>query len=161
MIDDAQVRAQASALATRLLQFLLDNLWNVVLPDGSISTTFVIRPDEELALLQVGRHLNPAQFGSIYNKLSGSASLVPLLIAYDVADPSASYYKFNLDAISFDHLLPLETNFFHKLFYNIAYDTFRATVASHQNAHFNMIDRVIRGPNAQRDAETADYLDQW
>jgi hypothetical protein len=161
MIDDAQVRAQASAVVTRLLQFLLNNLWNVVLPDGSISTTFAIRPDEQLALLQIGRHLNPAQFGAVYSKLAGSAPLVPLPIAYDVADPSGSYYKFNLDAISFDHLLPLESNFFRKIFYNTAYDTFRAAVDGHRNAHFNMIDRVVRGPNAQRDAETVSFLEQW
>jgi hypothetical protein len=161
MIDDAGVRAQASALATRLLQFLVDRLWNVVLPDGSISTTFLIRPDEQLALLQVGRHLNSGQFGSVYNKLAGEAVLVPVPVSVDVADPSGSYYKFNLDAINFDHLLPLESNFFRRLFYGVAYDTFRATVSGHQNAHFNMIDRVVHGGDRRRDSDTATFLDQW
>ncbi len=60
MIDDPGVRAEASALATRLLQFLIDARWNIIMPDFSVSTTFLIRPDQQLALLQVGRHLNPA-----------------------------------------------------------------------------------------------------
>lgn len=115
MIDDADVRAQASALATRLLQPLIDHLWNVVMPDGSISTTFLIRPDEQVALLQVGRHLNSTRFGSEYTKVAGEAPLVPIAVGVDAADPSGSYYKFNLDAINFDHLLPLESNFFRKL----------------------------------------------
>ena len=161
MIDDPDIRGQASALATRLLQFLTDHLWNVVLPDGSISTTFLIRPDERLALLAVGRHMNSAKFSSEYGKAASEAPLVPVAIGVDAADPSSSYFKFNLDAISFDHLLPLESSFFRKLFYGIGYDTFRATVSGHQNAHFNMIDRVVHGADSKRDAETAIFLDQW
>lgn len=161
MIDDPDVRAQAAALATRLLQFLEAHLWNIVLPDDSISTTFLIRPDEQLALLQVGRHLNPARFGSDYSKLASEAPLVPVAVGVDSADSSSSYFKFNLDAIDFDHLLPLESSFFRKLFYSAAYDTYRSTVAGHQNAHFNMIDRVVHGANKTRDAQTAVFLDQW
>jgi len=161
MIDDPGVRSQASALATRLLQFLLDRAWNVIMPDGSISTTFLIRPDQQLALSQVGRHLNSGHFGGEYRKISNEASLVPIPLAVDAFDPSSSYFKFNLDAINFDHLLPLETNFIHRVFYETGYDTFRAVVAGHQNPHFNMIDRVVHGPNAQRDTDTAAFLDQW
>jgi hypothetical protein len=161
MIDDPDVRNQAATLATRMLQFLTDSLWNVVMPDGSISTTFLIRPDEQLELLQVGRHLNSAKFGSEYSKVASEAPLVPVAVGVDAADASSSYYKFNLDAIGFDHLLPLENSFLRKLFYSAAYDTFRATVSGHQNAHFNMIDRVVHGANKTRDAQTADFLDQW
>ena len=161
MIDDPGVRSQASTLATRLIESLVNHLWNVVMPDGSISTTFVIRPDQQLGILQIGRHLNSAQFGSLYSKLSGTASLVPIPLAVDAADPSGAYYKFNLDVINFDHLLPLESNFFRKLFYSTGYDTVRATIAGHQNPHFNMIDRVIHGANSHRDADTGVFLDQW
>ncbi len=161
MIDDPSVRNQAAALTTRLVQFLVDHLWNVVMPDGSISTTFIIRPDQQLALAQVARHVNSAQFGSIYNKLAGAAPLVPVPLSVDAADPTGSYFKFNLDAINFDHLLPLESNFIRKLFYSAAYDTFRGTVDGHQNAHFNMIDRAIHGPNPKRDADTVQFLNEW
>jgi hypothetical protein len=46
MVSDQSVRNWCSYLITRLLQNLLDNVWNVVMPDGAISTTFLIRPDE-------------------------------------------------------------------------------------------------------------------
>ena len=54
MVSDQTVRNWVSYLATRLLNNLLDNFWNIVLPDGSISTTFLIRPDQQLSLLLVG-----------------------------------------------------------------------------------------------------------
>ena len=37
----------------------------------------------------------------------------------------------------------------------------RDRTAPHGNAHFNMIDHVLRGPDAARDAETPVLLDQW
>jgi hypothetical protein len=161
MIDDPALKTQSAALITRMLNFLQGNLWNIVLPDGSISTTFLIRPDEQLAALQIGRHVNSAAFGPAYSRVASEAPLVPVAIGVDSADSTGSYFKFNLDAIDFDHLLPQESNWFRKLFYNAAYDTYRATVSGHQNAHFNMVDRAVRGPNAARDAETAALLDQW
>jgi len=161
LIGDAQVRADSAALATRLLQFLVDHAWNVVQPDGTISTTFLIRPDEQLTLLQIGRHLNPAKFDSLYSTFSAEAPLMGIPIGVDDSDPRSSYFKFNLDAIDFDHLLPLESGSFDKFFYKEAYGSFRGTVAGHQNAFFNMIDRAINGPNPQRDADTISYLEQW
>src|SRR5207342_49638 len=41
------------------------------------------------------------------------------------------------------------------------YDLLRRTTDDHGNAHFNMIDRALKGPDARRDAETVDLLDQW
>ena len=58
------------ALVTRLLNFLTGHAWNIVMPDGTITTTFIIRPDEQLGLLQIGRQVNPTQFGSAYQSLA-------------------------------------------------------------------------------------------
>jgi hypothetical protein len=161
MIDDANLRNEASWLTTRLIKNLESHLWNIVMPDGSISTTFLIRPDQQLGIAQIGRHVNSAAFGSLYNALSAEAVTVEIPLAVDAADSTGSYYKFNLDSINFEHLLPLEGNIFRKFFYNAAYDTFHGVISGHQNAHFNMIDRVVRGANAARDAQTAIFLDQW
>lgn len=54
MVADQTVRNWVSYLATRLLNHVLDHLWNIVLPDGSISATFLIRPEQQLSLLLVG-----------------------------------------------------------------------------------------------------------
>jgi hypothetical protein len=45
--------------------------------------------------------------------------------------------------------------------YVSAYNTLRKCTGSHQNAHFNMIDRALNGPTATRDADTQRYLDLW
>ncbi len=60
MVDDAGVRSDIAALGTRLLEFLIRNGWNVRMPDGSISTSFLARADQRLTLLQIGRRLSPA-----------------------------------------------------------------------------------------------------
>jgi hypothetical protein len=37
----------------------------------------------------------------------------------------------------------------------------RNTTGTHLNAHFDAIDRSIRGPNTGRDYDTRNFLDQW
>src|ERR1019366_527609 len=67
------------------------------------------------------------------------------------------YFKFDLDYMSFYHLLRLQDIGDNRS----AYATLRNYTASQQNAFFNMIDRALRGPDAARDAETRTLLDQW
>jgi len=55
LVNDASVQSSISQLATRMLNFLVSHAWTVVMPNGSISTTFLIRPDQELALLEIGQ----------------------------------------------------------------------------------------------------------
>lgn len=150
------------ALATRMLNFLIANHWDVVMPDGSQSTTFVIRPDEELGMLQIGRHVNPAQFASPYQSLANSGSpLLMIPVAVDAFDTHGSYFKFNLDAINLFSLIRLENNSKLLDIYEPAYLVFYGAVRDHMNAHFNMIDRALHGANTVRDAATISYLDQW
>src|SRR5713226_2773634 len=66
LLDDPGARASIQSLVTRMLDFLLAHAWLVVMPDGTISTTFSIRPDQQLSLLQVGRQVNPGHFASAY-----------------------------------------------------------------------------------------------
>jgi hypothetical protein len=160
-ITDRAFRERVSALGTRLLHFLLGHFWTVIMPNLSISTTFIIRPDQQLTLLQIGRHLN-SRFTSEYNKevnLKAFAVIAP--IAVDVADTRDSYFKFNLDTINLYQLVTKESNFVHKLLYQQAYDVLRSATAGHLNAHFNMIDRAVNGANTTRDANTLAYLDEW
>jgi hypothetical protein len=150
------------ALATRLLNFLTSNGWNVVMPDGTVSTTFVIRPDEQLGLLQIGRQVNSAQFASTYQSLAhADAGFASVPIAVDSADVRDSYFKFNLDAINLFSLIRLETDSTLLGPYQSAYQIFHSAIDSHMNAHFNMVDRALNGANSTRDNATASYLDQW
>ena len=161
MVAEAGVRSAISSLGTRMLNFLLRNGWNVRMPNGGISTTFLHRPDQQLTLLQIGRRLNAAQFDTAYAIyrffLAGSVG-VP--IAAEVVDDHHSYFKFNLDAINFYNLIRLENSSYRWL-YDQAYDILRRTIDDHRNAHFNMIDRGLRGPNTARDGATISYLNEW
>ena len=161
--DDAAARAQAADVVTRLLAFLLQTGGNVVMPDGRVSTTFLARPDQQLTLLQIGRHVNPERFGDAYarhrKRLAGA---VPVPIAAECLDPHGSYYKFNLDHINLYSLTRLEapTSSYRKAYLR-AFTILRGCTGSHQNAHFDMIERALRGPDAARDAATKAYLGLW
>ena len=161
MVADQNVRNWCSYLVTRLLKNLLDNAWSVVMPDGSGSTSFLLRPDEQLSLLLIGEHVNGGAFGDIYSGLSNALSpTVPVPVGVDCTNQTSSYYKFNLDYLTFYSLMRMGSGYSH-FWYGLAFDELTSTTASHQNAHFNMIKFAINGPNGDRDAETRALLDAW
>jgi hypothetical protein len=163
LVPDDAVRAQATTLVTRLLDYLIAHGWSVQMPDGSYSTTFLGRPDQELALLQIGRHMNPAKYDALYTAFAtANASLVVAPIRAECSDTYGSYYKFNLDYATFFDLVRLAPATSPYLpFYSTAYSQLRQCTAKHQNAHFNMIDRALRGANGRRDADTRSFLGLW
>jgi len=161
MVTDSSVRSSISDLVTRLVDFVKGHNWNVVMPDGSFSTTFLLRPDQRLTLMQVGRHVNSGHFSTDYDIQKVLLSLtVPAPIGVDV-DSNDSYFKFNLDYINLYNLVRLESGGPVKALYEQAYSILRNHTRTQQNAHFNMIDRELNGPDATRDAETLTLLDQW
>ena len=149
LVDDPAVQTGVNNLVTLLIGFISRHQWS---PNDDITSTFLIRPEELQMLLQVARHVNPS------NTVSGPLLVPPVATAvtFDVLSIS-SYFKFNLDYMSFYHLLRLQDNGDNRS----AYMTLRNYTAPHQNAFFNMIDRALRGPDAARDAETRALLDQW
>lgn len=162
-VNDNGVRSRASGLVTQLLAYLLNHGWNVVMPDGTISTTFLQRPDQQLAFLQIGRHVNPTQFATVYASYRASeAASVGLPIATECQDTYGGYYKFNLDYINLFDLVRLEEPASPFLpIYLQAYQTLRGCTGGDENAHFNMIDRALRGASVDRDTATVDYLGLW
>lgn len=162
LIDEVHVRGDIGYILNRLLDFLDRQNWQVRMPDGSISTVFDVRPDQQLTLLQIGRHINANWFASTYTTQANfKFLLVSTPIAVDVADTHSSYFKFNLAALNLFSLIRLENNSLRRSAYRDAYDLFRNAVRNHGNAHFNMIDHALRGPDPQRDAETVDLLERW
>src|SRR5688572_24306819 len=163
LVDDQRTRRHITRVVTRMLGFLLRNGWNVVMPDGQISTTFIGRADQQLSLLQVGRRVNPRRFAVIYAAHRAAlAAEVPLPITGECFDTHNSYFKFNLDHINLFNLIRLEERrSAARPFYMQAFTTLRGCTGSHQNAHFNMIDRGVRGPDDAREAETDALLELW
>ncbi len=161
-LDDERFRAPIRDVVTRMLDFLLGNGWIVRIPDGDSSTTFLHRVDQRLALLQVGRQVNDDRFSRPYRneRFIGSAT-IRIPIAFEIIDDHSSYFKFNLVAISMFMLARQEGQGIHRSRYLGAYETFRNAVEDHGNAHFNMIARVLRGPDLSRDRETYGLLVAW
>ena len=162
MIDDPCVKSSISDLVTRLVRFLTGHDWSVTMPDGSASTTFLVRPDEILAFVQVGRHVNSSQFSTYYDEqriLLADTGTLLAPVGVDAASDD-SYFKFNLDYINLYNLIRLESSSA-KTIYEKAYSIVRNHTAGHQNAFFDAIDRALEGPNTTRDAEMLALLDQW
>jgi hypothetical protein len=162
VVKDPEVRDMVSYLTTRMLDYLRGRVWIVRMPDGSASTTFIGRADQQLSLLKLGRRINPGRFETAYKAMANSVaySVIPP-ISLEVLDAHNSYFKFNLDYASFYGLLTSGDNSWVRVNYSKAYDILRKTTDDHGNAHFNMIDRAIRGPNERRDQETRELLEAW
>jgi len=161
-VPDETLRATIREVVTRSLDRLIAKGWAIVMPNGQISTVFWLRPDQELALLQVGRQVNPDRFATVYETLRRSATGLSTIMSFESLDPHGSYYKFNLDAIMFYILLRgSDPRSSARSRYLDAYNTFRDTVREHQNAFFNIIDRAVRGVDADRDEETVRLLTEW
>lgn len=163
LIDQPEVRDFIRRDVTRILNYLLRHGWNVFMPDGSISTTFLFRPDQQLTFLQVGRTVNPSRFGWLYALYrSVFAATVSGPILYDNIDEHDHYFKFNLNYINLYNLVRLEATGspFRGLYLN-AYARLRRRTEQHGNAHFNMVDRALKGADGARDIETIGLLDLW
>jgi hypothetical protein len=164
MIDDAGVRSEIRGVVTRMLDYLLRNNWNVRRPDGSISTTFLQRPEQQLSFLQVGRRVNPLRFAlyyATYRAVLGGTVRLP--IQAECLDTHGSYYKFNLDHINLYNLIRLEpTSSPYRATYLDAFATLRAPACTgtHPNAHFKTIERGLTG-NVALDAQITGHLADW
>src|SRR5205814_4272594 len=90
------------------------------------------------------------------------SAFVALPILYDCGDDHNHYFKFNLDSINLYNLIRLEerTSPFLRS-YLTAYSVLWNTTQTHQNAHFNMINRAIQGEDLVRDQQTVQLLNQW
>jgi hypothetical protein len=162
MVDDASVRAFISNEVTGLLGYLMDHEWAVIMPDFSISTVFWGRADQQLSFLAVGRRVNPEKFDSAYTSFRSQNSLEVIVpIGIESLDDYGSYYKFNLDEINLYNLIRLEDTKRNRKRYMRAYMILRDTIADHENAHFNVIDHALRGPDSARDAAIVSELDDW
>jgi hypothetical protein len=161
-VADAEVRKQIAGLATRLTDRLLANGWAVTMPDGKLSTVFWHRPDQQLAILQVARQVNPDRFASAYQEHRRKLFSVRLPIWLELRDQHSSYFKFNLAAITFYMLLRLEKQDSpRREEYWGAYNMFRDATARHGNAFFTVIERALAGAGADRDAEIRRLMSEW
>src|SRR5205814_2931074 len=116
LFDDPALKSAIAAQVTRIVDYLRGQNWLVIMPNGSITTTFLIRPDQQLAFLQLARHVNPNRFSTTYD--INRVLLSPLVIApvsIEVQD-DGSYFKFNIDSIDLYTLIHLESSSFNEIY---------------------------------------------
>ncbi len=162
LIPFENFRAEIRGLVTRMLDFLRYQRWAVVMPSGVVSTVFFGRFDQALSFMAVGAQVNPDRFRSPYRLARlMHAWFVAAPVSFETLDDHKSYFKFNLDSINLYNLIRLEDTPLYRDIYMQAYAVLRRTTDNHGNAHFNMIDRGLRGPDARRDDETRRLLEAW
>jgi len=149
-VNDPGVHSSIGPIASPIAHYISDHLWS---PDNDITTTFLIRPEELQMLIDTTRHVNPGDSisGPFINPTPFETGVL-----LDIQNNS-SYFKFNLDYMTFFNLVRLSPA---NSQYLGAYVDVRDYTASHQNPFFDMIDHALRGAN-NFDAEVRPLLDQW
>jgi hypothetical protein len=162
LIDDEEVRNSCREIVTRMTDHLIKVGWILHEPASSRPIeTFVGRLDHMLSILQVAKHMNPQKFAKAYDsKRWWWGWLVGLPAFFETKDLEGSYFKFNLDHAYFYNLIRLEKDNKIRDRYVKAYAPLRKALRPHLNAHFNMIDHALYGPDAGRDQETRQSIEE-
>jgi hypothetical protein len=161
-IHDTEIQEKAAGLVTRMLDRLIEKNWAIVLPSGRAVTNFSLRPDQQLALLKTGAKMNPAKYLAEYDRARRSGATGTYLpILYDVLDEDSSYFKFNLNHITFFLLLAGDTTDPSRGAYLRSFELLRRTTDDHGNAYFDLLDTGIRGRDNRRDDNIRRLLDEW
>ena len=161
LVDDPRVREAVRWLTVRLLRKVQGDAWLVRDP-GGISTTFLGRADQRLMMLKLGRRLDPDHFTNSYRIQANLVSVESIVsVGIDAVDQHSSYFKFNLDHLTYYGLMTSGDNSFVKHNYEVAWRLLRRATDDHGNAFFNLVTRAIDGPDERRDAGTRRLLDEW
>ncbi len=160
MVDDTGVQSAVSTQITRMLDYLRSNNWTLVMPDNSISTTFIGRADQQISFVTVGANVNPAHYANASELSSAAlAATVPAPIGLEVTS-NDSYFKFNLDAINLFNLVRLDNGPYHGI-YTEAFTLLWKHVDDQENAFFNMINRALYPTDLSHDTDTVAMLQSW
>ncbi|MBI3271760.1 MAG: hypothetical protein HYZ53_22405 [Planctomycetes bacterium] len=156
LIPQEDVRTAIRHDVTRIATFLEARGWTPVAPDGEIPTTFLHRPEQILAFLQIARHVNPSAFASVYERRARQfAPVVWTAIFAETLDVYESYFKFNLDHINLFNLIRLETGPNRRARYARALSQWlRPPLAQHKNVFFDYVYEAALG---RHDAAILDF----
>ncbi len=148
-VNDPEVQATAKKLIEDALDNLLRNNWNVILPpDNRIVPTSSYLGDfpKQLAYLRIGKTVNPAKYGELYDKYAPAAELTWIPIWFSSIDPPFQYYKFNLSHAAFSPLLFLETNPSIRAKAMVGYNMLWGSIRHHKNAYFDLLHILVQTP---------------
>ena len=148
-VNDPEVQATAKQLIESTLDYLLRNNWNVVLPpDNRIVPTSSFMGDfpKQLAFLRIGKTINLAKYGAIYDRYAAAAELTWITVWFSSFEPLTQYYKFNLSHAAFASLLFLETDPSIRARALTGYRVLWGPVRHHKNAYFDLLHILVQTP---------------
>jgi hypothetical protein len=148
-VNDPEVRGIAKKLVEDALDFLLRNNWNVVLPpDNRIvpSSSFIGDFPKQLAFLRIGKTVNQAKYGPLYDRYAAAVELSWITVWFSSFDPLSQYYKFNLSHAAFAPLLFLETNPSIRASAMAGYRVLWGPIRHHKNAYFDSLHILLQAP---------------
>lgn len=164
LIPHTDIRLSVKSLVTRMLNRLISDGWFVKMPGEFFSSvTFLTHQYQRSSMLQLGKLVNPSRFSTLYNLNSGVFDTLSFanFMRFEGLDVHNSYYKFNLAHIYSYNLIPNEFNQRKKQRWMEGFNVLRDRVGDHLNAHFNMIERAIKGPYLAREQQTIELLKSW
>lgn len=148
LVDQADIRQRTRALIDQMLDYLIRNNWNVVLPpDNRIRTMFVGNIDVQLAFLRIGATVDPGRYLTRYRRYAAAAELDWTDVWFSSLDPISSYFKFNLAHALFLPSLLYEDDPGVRSSYLQAYDLLWRTVRQHENAWFDVVHALVAPPS--------------
>jgi hypothetical protein len=148
-VNDPEVKATAGKLVEDALDYLLRNDWNVVLPpDNRIApgSSFFGDFPKQLAFLRIGKTVNPAKYGPLYDRYAAAAELSWIPVWFGSFEPLTQYYKFNLSHAAFASLLFLETDPAIRARAMSGYNVLWGPVRHHKNAYFDLLHILVQAP---------------
>jgi hypothetical protein len=155
LIDDPGVKTICRDTITHLVDRLIASNWTMTTPTPHFSESYNIRADQFLSVLQLARHVNPDKFTAVYDKAKFWRSIVAgIPLAGEILILRRRYFLLHLDHLYYYALVRYEEEPKYQNRYRRLFTTLRNATKKHGNAHFNMIDRALNGPDATRDAET-------
>ncbi len=151
LIDDPGVKARTQRLLERAIAFLVDNEWNIHLPpEERIQTNFIGNFEKQLAILRIGKTLDPKKYGVLYDYVAQASELAWLPAWVSTIDIRSQYYKFNLLQSGLVAALLLEENPALRANYLAVMDLAWGAVGHHRNAYFELLRVLVRTSEAER-----------
>jgi hypothetical protein len=151
LVDDPDVKARTQRLLERAIDFLVDNEWNIHLPpEERIQTNFIGNFEKQLAILRIGKTLNPKKYAVLYDYLAQASELAWLPAWVSTVDIRSQYYKFNLLQSGLVAALLLEDDPALRANYLAVMDLAWGAVGHHRNAYFDLLRVLVRSSEAER-----------
>lgn len=149
LVPDAAIHAEVGRLIDQALDYLiLRGKWNIRLPpDNRIETNFMGDFPKQLFFLRLGKTVNPAKYGSLYDDVAPAAELAWIPVWFSAVDPVFQYYKFNLTHAAFAPALLLETDPALRSAWTRSYNVLWRAIGHHRNAYFDLLRILVQSPS--------------